>query len=137
MDVGSAGFVEKPGDETFVVIETAPTNRADPGTIPAQAMGAAVDVHEPVGLAHGGKGGGFYPLAVEQLDGADRTGPGHSGFALQIVVFAPFPSACGTAPGAGTEKETIAKVEKAYADNDKPQHLKIGTHSIVSIATDC
>jgi hypothetical protein len=31
VDVGSAGLVEKPGNEAFVVIEEVPADRANPG----------------------------------------------------------------------------------------------------------
>jgi hypothetical protein len=125
VNMGSAWLVEKPGDEGFIVVEAVPANRANPGTLAVQAVRAAVNVHKPVGLAHSGKGRGFDPFPMNKPDGANRTGPGHPGFAFQIVVFASFPQAGSAAPGSWRKKEAVSKVEKARADNDKNQHLKI------------
>jgi hypothetical protein len=66
--MGSAGLVEKPGDKHFVVGEVVSANRAHTGALSAQTMGASVNVHEPVSLAHGGVCGGFYPLAMDKPD---------------------------------------------------------------------
>jgi hypothetical protein len=60
-----------------------------------------------------------------QPEGADRTGLGHPGFALKIVVCAPTGPAGTMAPGSKTKEEAVAKVEKGCADNGKPQYLQI------------
>jgi hypothetical protein len=117
--MGAAGLVEKPGDEGFTGIEAVPANRAYPLTPAVQTVGAALYVHKPVGLAHGGEGRGFYPFPVNKPDGADRTGPGHPGFALQVLVCAPFAPAGTRAFGPEAEKEAVPKVEQARADNGK------------------
>jgi hypothetical protein len=131
--MGSAGLVEKPGNEIFIVMKVVSADRAYPGAFTVQAMGAAVNVHKPVCLAHGGEGRGFDPLAVYKPDGTDRTGPGHPGFAFQIAGVA-LPAPAGRmVPGFRSKEKTIPKVEKAHAENDKTQNLKIRIHSIVSI----
>jgi hypothetical protein len=62
---------------------------------------------------------------MDKPDGANRTGPGHPGFALQIAVSVLFAPAKSTETGPGAEQEAIAKVEKARSDNDKNQDLNI------------
>jgi hypothetical protein len=123
--MGAAGLVEKPGDKHLIVVEAAAADRAHPLTPASQAVGAAVYVHKPVRLAHGGEGGGFYPFPVNKPDGTDRAGPGHPGFALQVLGCAPFATAETMAFGSEAEKEAVSKVEQARADNGKTQNLKI------------
>jgi hypothetical protein len=53
--MGAAGLVEKPGDEGFIIVEAVSADRANPRTFSVQAVGATVNVHESVGLAHGGE----------------------------------------------------------------------------------
>jgi hypothetical protein len=125
MDVGAAGLVEKPGNEGLVVIEGLPADRANPPAFAVQTVGTSVNVHEPVGLAHCGEGGGFYPLAVDKPDGANRAGPGHPGFAFQVVVFVLFAPAETKAFVSKAEKQAVPKVEKARADSGKTQNLNI------------
>jgi hypothetical protein len=131
--MGAAGLVEQPGDEGFIGVEEGSADRADPRAFSAQAVGAAFDVHESVGFAHGGEGGGFHPFPVEQPDGAHRAGPGHPGFTLQIAGFVLFAPVEGMS--AGTRQEAVSKVEKAYADNDKNQDLKIRIHILTTNRT--
>jgi hypothetical protein len=117
--MGTSGLVEKPGDEDLVVVEEIPTDRADPLAFAVQTVGASVNVHKPVGLAHGGEGRRFYLFAVDKANGANRAGPGHTGFAFQIVVFVLPLTAKNAPPAATTEKEAVAKVQEARADDDE------------------
>ena len=82
MDMGPPRLIEQPGNKVFIEVKKLTANRANPGPLPIQAVGASVNVHKTIGLAHGGERGGFYPLPLDKPDGTNRTGPGHPGFSL-------------------------------------------------------
>jgi hypothetical protein len=48
MDMGTAGFVKKPGKKDLVLGKFRPTDRTNSGPIPLEAINTAGDVHHPV-----------------------------------------------------------------------------------------
>jgi hypothetical protein len=127
--MGTAGFFKHPGNQEFPGFKGDPADRTGPGPIPFKAIGASGDMHKPVRLSHGRKGGGFYPFSPLKQGGTDRTGPGRSGDSLLkgILALFPVPGIPKAAP-AGGKKKAVAKPKKQDADEDKYQHLNKRTH---------
>jgi hypothetical protein len=135
MNMGTAGFFKHPGNEDLMLLQDMSADRAGPLPVSLQTVGAARDVHKPVGMAHGGKGRRFYPFPAFKPGGTNRTSPGGAGESLSLGVFFPFPvPALGGTPPSGAvqdaEEQVIAKPEEQNADNDKYQCLKKRSHTL-------
>jgi hypothetical protein len=121
MDMGTARFIKQPGDEKFMEFQDIAADRADPGPIPLKTIGTSKNIHKPIGLAHSGVGGGFYPLAIQKPGGTDRAGPGISWCTFNISRSFPLTDPRMAEPQAVSngEKKGISKPEQSRPYNNK------------------
>jgi hypothetical protein len=133
MDMGTAGFFKHPGNEDFMLLQDMSADRTGPFPVPFQAVGAARDMHKPVGMAHGGKSRRFNPFSAFKPGGTNRACPGSSGKPLSPGVLFPFPG-FGSAPPSGAvqnaEKQAVTEPEEQSPNNDTYQRLKKRSHTL-------
>jgi hypothetical protein len=111
MNMGTAGFVKKPGKKDLVPADFSPADRAGSEPVPLDTINTAGDVYQPVLSPQGRKSRGFYPFPRGQPGGTKRTGLGGSGppggpfLQEDPGLFLPAPAAC-------SKKKAITKPEK-------------------------
>jgi 16S rRNA (cytidine1402-2'-O)-methyltransferase len=136
MDMGTAGPVKDAGDENFVFPETGSADRAAPGPAFPKAIGAALDMHQPVLAGKRGKGQGFYQVAFFQAGGTDGAGLGRAGNARSPGDFSPLPVflIAETDSPQGFKKEGISKPQQGKTRHHKDQNLKKRPHFLRPVA---
>jgi hypothetical protein len=114
----TAGFFKHPGYEDFIEPKGSPANRTAPRPVALKAINTAVDMHKPVGVSHGGKGGGFYPFPMFKPGGTYRTGSGRPGIST-LKGSVRFSFLRGGPPGSRTKKKGIPEPKQKNAYNNK------------------
>jgi hypothetical protein len=111
--MGPAGLFEHPGDKELPRLKDHSADRADPLPLPFKTVGTPGDMHKPVYLSHGRKGGGLYPFSPFKQGGTDRTGPRGAGNSLPQGALALFPGPAIAGPYIpGTKEKAVPKPEK-------------------------